>query len=86
MSWASRSAVARRALYSASSSGRLFLETAGVVEFGLDAVAAMVECFQHRAVDAEIGEHAHQDDEGNGDPEFRFGEHRTYPFKDASTA
>ena len=66
--------------------GGLFLEAAGVVEFGLDAVAAMIERLQHRAVDAEIGEHAHQDDEGDGDPEFRFGEHRSYPFKDASTA
>ena len=66
--------------------GGLFLEPAGVVEFGLDAVAAVIERCQHRAVDAEIGEHAHQDDEGDGDPEFRFVEHRHYPFKDASTA
>ena len=66
--------------------GGLVLEAAGVVELGLDAVAAMIERRQHGAVDAEIGEHAHQDDEGDGDPEFRFGEHRAYPFKDASTA
>src|SRR5450631_2580219 len=46
----------------------------------------MIERLQHRAVNAEVSEHSHQDDEGNGDPEFRFGEHRTYPFKDASTA
>src|SRR5258705_10560016 len=37
-------------------------------------------------MDAEIGEQAHQDNEGDGDPEFRFEEHRHYPFKEASTA
>src|ERR1700686_3308121 len=46
----------------------------------------MIERRQHRAVDAEIAKYPHQDDEGDGDPEFRFGEHRHYPFKDASTA
>src|SRR6478672_293646 len=66
--------------------GGFFLEAAGVVEFGPDAVAAMIEGLEHRAMNAEIGEHGHQDDEGDGDPEFRFGEHRDYPFKDASTA
>src|SRR5260370_25847677 len=66
--------------------GGFFLEAAGVVEFGVDAFAAAIEGLQHRAVDAEIGEHAHQDDKGDGDPEFRFVDHRRYPFKDASTA
>src|SRR5258708_35491917 len=46
----------------------------------------MIERLQHGAVNAEIGEHAHQDDESDGDPEFRFVEHRNYPFNDASTA
>src|SRR6202171_3700391 len=66
--------------------GGFVLEAAGVVEFGLDPVAAVIERCQHGAMDADIAEHAHQDDEGDGDPEFRFGEHRHYPFKDASTA
>ena len=48
----------------------------GVVEFAPDAVAAVIERFQHGAMDAEIDEDADQDDEGDGDPEFRFGEHR----------
>src|SRR5262249_9215394 len=39
-----------------------------------------------RAVNSHIGEDAHQDDEGDGDPEFRFGEHLSYPFKVESTA
>src|SRR5258707_1167714 len=64
----------------------LVLEAAGIVEFGLDALAATIERLQHGAMDAEIGEQAHQDDEGDGDPEFRFEEHRHYPFKEASTA
>src|SRR5258705_114665 len=46
----------------------------------------MIQRRQHGAVNAEVNEHAHQDDEGDGDPEFRFGEHQDYPFKDASTA
>src|ERR1700727_1871848 len=66
--------------------GRLLLEAAGIVEFGLDAFAAMIERSQHRSMNADISEYAHQDDEANGDPEFRFGEHRAYPFKVASTA
>src|ERR1700676_1808096 len=66
--------------------GGLFLEAARVVELGLDALAATIERLQHGAMDAEIREYAHQDDEGDGDPEFRFGEHQDYPFKDASTA
>src|SRR6185437_11300841 len=64
----------------------LVLEAARVVQFGLDAVAAMIERRQHRAVDAEIGEYTEQDDEGDGDPEFRFGEHQACPFKEALTA
>src|SRR5258707_7184100 len=64
----------------------LFLEAARIVEFGLDALAAMIERLQHGAMDASIGEHAHQDDEGDGDPEFRFVDHRRYPFKEVSTA
>src|SRR3984893_17201047 len=66
--------------------GRLVLEATGVVELGLDAVAAMVQRLEHGAVDAEVSEHPHQDDEGDGDPEFRFFEHQDYPFKEASTA
>src|ERR1700730_3476572 len=58
---------------------RLFLQPAGVVEFGLDALAAMIERLQYGAVDADIGEDAHQDKEGDGDPEFRFGEHVVIP-------
>ena len=58
MSWASRSALAWRALYSRQQLGGLVLEAAGVVEFGLDALAAMIERRQHGAMDAEIGEHA----------------------------
>ena len=38
--------------------GGLVLEAARVVEFGLDALGAVVERRQHRAMDAEIGEHA----------------------------
>src|ERR1700681_3867347 len=66
--------------------GGLCFEAARVVELGLDTLAATIERLQHGAVDAEIREYAHQDDEGDGDPEFRFGEHQSYPFKDASTA
>src|ERR1700689_3786594 len=66
--------------------GGLLLEAAGIVEFGLDTFAAMIERRQHRAVNTDIGDYAPQDDEANGDPEFRFGEHRAYPFKVASTA
>src|SRR5260370_3369866 len=62
-----------------------FLEAARIVEFGLDALAAAIERLQHGAMDAEIAEQAHQDDEGDGDPEFRFEEHPHYPFKEAST-
>ena len=49
-------------------------------------LAAMVERGQNRSMNSNIGEDAHQDDEGDGDPEFRFGEHQGYPFKDESTA
>src|ERR1700678_3326030 len=66
--------------------GGLVLEAAGVVEFAPDAVAAVIERRQHGAVNAVIDEHADQDDEGDGDPEFRFGEHRFYPYKYAATA
>src|ERR1700751_4263769 len=62
------------------------LETLGVFEFGPDALAAMVERGQYGPVNSHIGEQAHQDDEGDRDPEFRLGEHRSYPFKDESTA
>jgi hypothetical protein len=54
--------------------GRLVLETAGVVDLDLDARAAMIERAQQGLVDPDIGEHAHQDDEGDRDPSFRFGE------------
>src|SRR5258708_28930226 len=63
-----------------------FLEAARIVEFGLDALAAAIERLQHGAMDAEIAEQAHQDDEGDGDPEFPFEEHRHYSFKETSTA
>jgi len=85
MSWASRSALAWRDLYSVSSLAAS-PEAARVVEFGLDAVAAMIQRLQHGAVDAEVREHAHQDDEGDGDPEFRLGEHLSLSFNVASTA
>jgi len=48
-------------------------EAAGVVEFGLDAVAATIERLHHAAWDADIDENAHQDDKGDRDPGFRFG-------------
>jgi hypothetical protein len=59
--------------------GGLVLQTAGVVELGLDALGAVVERGQHGTVNAEPGKHRHQDDEGNGDPGFRLGEHRLIP-------
>ena len=77
MSWASRSAGGVAGLVFRQQLGGLALEAAGVVEFGLDALAAMIERFQHGAVNAKIGKHAHQDDESDGDPEFRLGEHPT---------
>src|SRR6478736_4872476 len=64
----------------------VLLETLGVFEFGPDALAAMVERGQYGPVNSHIGEQAHQDDEGDRDPEFRLGEHQSYPFKDESTA
>src|SRR6185436_3902805 len=59
--------------------GGLFLETFGVVKFGLDAFAAMIERRQHRLVDAEIGKQHEEDDEGDRNPGFRLGEHPSIP-------
>jgi hypothetical protein len=59
--------------------GRLIPQPPGVVELGLDAIAAVIERRQHGAVDAEIGEHAHQDDEGDRNPGFRIFEHQISP-------
>src|SRR5215470_3595032 len=54
---------------------RLPLEPARLVELGLYAIAARVDALHQRLVHAEIAEHAHEDDEGDGNPEFGF-EHR----------
>jgi hypothetical protein len=54
---------------------RFSLDPAGLVELRLDAVAAIIDALQHELVHAEIAEHAHEEDEGDGNPELGF-EHR----------
>src|SRR5262249_59304965 len=51
---------------------RFRLEAARLVELGLDAVPPIVDAFDHAPVHAEIAEHANENDEGDGDPEFSF--------------
>ena len=54
---------------------RLFAQPAGIVEFGLDAGAALVERARDQRRHAGIDEDADENDEGDGDPEFRFEQH-----------
>ena len=44
-----------------------------------DAIGAMVERLEDGAVNARIGEYAHEDDEGHRDPGFGLIEHRLIP-------
>ena len=48
----------------------LVAQAAGLVELGLDAGAALVERVDDLLVDADIDQHAEEEHEGDGDPEF----------------
>src|SRR5712691_7131437 len=51
---------------------RFRLEPARLVELRPDTVAALVDAFHQQLVHPEIAEHAHENDEGDGNPEFCF--------------
>ena len=51
---------------------RFLLEPARLVELRLDPIAALIDAFHQHLVDAEIAEHADEEHEGDGDPEFGF--------------
>ena len=53
----------------------LVLELLGLVEFGLDALGALVERFRDHAVDAEIAEQAEEHEKAQRHPEFCFMQH-----------